>query len=52
MFYSYIDQHEGVYIKRLANAVAIQSVSSWVDHRDDVIKMVKETAKVLDCVHA
>ena len=45
--FSYIDDHQEEYVKRLAEVVAIPSVSAWPERRDDVIRQVKHTAKVL-----
>lgn len=42
--FSYIDDHSQEYVDRLAEAVAIQSVSSWPDKRGEVIKMVEKVA--------
>jgi len=39
--FKHIDAHSGDYVKRLAETVAIKSVSGWPDHRDEVVKMVK-----------
>ena len=42
----YIDDHQDEYVKRLADVVAIKSVSGWPDHRQEVIKMVENCAEV------
>ena len=42
----YLDDHQDLYVERLAKAVAIQSVSALASKRPDTIRMVKETAKV------
>lgn len=42
----YIDSNQDLYVKRLADAVAIQSVSGLPEKRDEVVKMVKSVAKV------
>ena len=44
--------HEGDYIKRLSDAVAIKSVSAWKENRDDIFKIVQETGKVRNCIGA
>lgn len=46
--FDYIDKHEAVYIKRLAEAVAIRSVSCWPETRPDVVKMVEHIAKEVE----
>lgn len=45
----YIEDHESVYINRLAEWVAIQSVSGLPNKRDEVVRMVKVVAKV--CIY-
>ena len=42
----YIDDHQELYVERLKNAVAIQSVSAWPEKRDEIVKMVKHVASV------
>lgn len=42
--FKHIDANEDLYIRRLAEAVAIQSVSGAPEKRDDVVKMVKYVA--------
>lgn len=46
--FKYIDDHEDLYIERLAEVVAIPSVSAWTNTRPDCIKQVHHTAKVLE----
>lgn len=46
--FKYIDSNQDLYIKRLAEAVAIESVSGIPEKRDDVIKMVKYVAKEVE----
>lgn len=46
--YKYIDEHEDLYIKRLAEAVAIRSVSCWAETRPDTIRMVQLVAKDIE----
>lgn len=43
--FKYVDEHQDVYIKRLADSVAIQSVSAWPEHRPECRRMVETTAK-------
>lgn len=45
--FSYIDKHQDLYVKRLADSVAIKSVSAWPDHRDFIITQVKEVAEFI-----
>ena len=46
----HIEGRREAYVERLREAVEIRSVSSWPDHRDDVVKMVKWTAQHLRSV--
>jgi nonspecific dipeptidase len=46
--FKYIDEHEGVYVKRLADAVAIQSVSCLPEKRTEVVRMVEYIAKEVE----
>ncbi|XP_041471586.1 cytosolic non-specific dipeptidase-like [Lytechinus variegatus] len=39
--FSYIDEHQEDYIKRLADAVAIKSVSAWPETRGEITRMVQ-----------
>ena len=41
--FKYIDNNQDLYIKRLSDVVAIQSVSALAEKRNDVIEMVKHT---------
>lgn len=41
--FKYIDDNQDLYIKRLSDVVAIESVSALAEKRNDVIKMVKYT---------
>ena len=41
-----IDDKQDEYVKRLADAVAIKSVSAWPDHRQHITTQVNEVAKV------
>ena len=42
----HIDDNQETYVKKLAEVVAIESVSAWEHRRDETIRMVEETAKV------
>jgi len=42
----YIDEHQSLYIERLAQSVAIQSVSAWPEKRGEIKKQVVEVAEV------
>ncbi|XP_060068837.1 cytosolic non-specific dipeptidase-like [Ylistrum balloti] len=46
--FAYIDEHQGDYIERLKEAVAIKSVSAWPENRDDVKRMVCWTKELMD----
>lgn len=39
--FKYVDAHQELYIKRLSDAVAVQSVSAEFDRRPDTIRMVE-----------
>ncbi|XP_078491250.1 cytosolic non-specific dipeptidase-like [Ciona intestinalis] len=41
--FEYIRSKEGLYIERLADVVAIQSVSAWADKRGECIRMMEHT---------
>jgi len=43
--FKYVDEHQEVYVKRLADAVAIQSVSAWPHSRGECIRMMKVTSE-------
>jgi len=43
---SYIDANQELFIQRLSEAVAIQSVSGWPEARGNVTQMVQYVAKV------
>lgn len=45
--FSFVDQHKEEYIKVLEEAVAIQSVSSLPEKRNETIRMVNWTAEKL-----
>lgn len=42
----YIDEHQALYIKRLSDSVAIQSVSAWPEKRGEIKRQVVEVAEV------
>jgi hypothetical protein len=44
---SHMDANQDLYVKRLADACAIQSVSSWPHTRQDITTMVKWTESFL-----
>jgi nonspecific dipeptidase len=46
--FKYIDDHQDLYVQRLADAVAIQSVSAWPEKRQDIGTMVKLVAKEVE----
>nr|XP_039268771.1 cytosolic non-specific dipeptidase-like [Styela clava] len=39
--FSHIDKNQDLYVKRLADAVAIKSVSTWPETRTEVVKMIE-----------
>mmetsp|Transcript_16292 Transcript_16292/g.57857 ORF Transcript_16292/g.57857 Transcript_16292/m.57857 type:complete len:534 (-) Transcript_16292:63-1664(-) len=39
--FAYLEAHEEVYVQRLKEAVAIRSVSAWVDHRPQILVMLE-----------
>ena len=45
IWFSYIEKEKDVFIKTLAEAVAIKSVSSWPETRPDIFEMIRWTAK-------
>ena len=46
VLFRYIDEHQDLYVQRLREAVAIQSVSAWPEKRGEIVKMVKHVAEV------
>ncbi|XP_036371539.1 cytosolic non-specific dipeptidase-like [Megalops cyprinoides] len=46
--FKYVDEHEEVYIERLARWVAVQSVSAWPEKRGEVKRMMEVAAKDLE----
>ncbi|XP_022083773.1 cytosolic non-specific dipeptidase-like [Acanthaster planci] len=45
--FSFIDKHQDDYVRRLADAVAIQSVSAWPEKRSEIKRMMEVVAKDL-----
>ena len=45
--FDYVDKNEKLYIDRLAEVVAIESVSAFAAKRDEVIQMVHHTTAEL-----
>ncbi|PVD33413.1 hypothetical protein C0Q70_04669 [Pomacea canaliculata] len=45
--YQHVDNNKDRYVKRLADAVAIQSVSAWPEKRPEIRRMVEWTAELL-----
>lgn len=45
--YEYIDSHQNLFVQRLSDAVAIQSVSSQPEHSDDLVTMINHVADQL-----
>jgi len=43
----FIDSSQEVFIQRLAEAVAIRSVSGWPEVRGEVTRMIEYVAKVM-----
>ncbi|XP_064635437.1 cytosolic non-specific dipeptidase-like [Lineus longissimus] len=46
--FEYIEGNQDLYVQRLADAVAIQSVSSWPEKRPEIVRQVKEVAKQIE----
>lgn len=46
--FKHVDSHHDLYVKRLAESVAIKSVSSWPDHRPEIVKQVKAVAAEIE----
>ncbi|XP_070562901.1 cytosolic non-specific dipeptidase-like [Ptychodera flava] len=46
--FSYIDEHQELYVQRLKEAVAIQSVSAWPEKRPEIVKQVHEVKKEIE----
>ena len=45
--FDYVDENQNLYVERLSEVVAIQSVSAFAEKRDEVIRQVKHTEKEL-----
>jgi len=43
--FKYVDEHQDLYVKRLAEWVAVQSVSAWPEKRGEIVKMMEMAAK-------
>ncbi|XP_049606552.1 cytosolic non-specific dipeptidase [Syngnathus scovelli] len=43
--FKYVDEHQELYIERLAEWVGVQSVSAWPEKRDEIKKMMQMAAK-------
>lgn len=52
MFFSHVDANKEKYIKTLAEAVAIKSVSAWPDARPEIHKMMDWCQKKLEALGA
>ncbi|XP_047935183.2 cytosolic non-specific dipeptidase [Anser cygnoides] len=46
--FKYIDDHQDLYVKRLAEWVAIQSVSAWPEKRGEIKRMMEVAAKDIE----
>ncbi|KAM9166638.1 cytosolic non-specific dipeptidase isoform 1-T1 [Pangshura tecta] len=46
--FQYIDEHQDLYVQRLAQWVAIQSVSAWPEKRDEIKRMMEVAAKDIE----
>ncbi|KAG9479124.1 hypothetical protein GDO78_012670 [Eleutherodactylus coqui] len=46
--FQYVDCHQDVYVKRLSEWVAIQSVSAWAEKRGEIKKMMEVAAKEIE----
>nr|XP_020657468.1 cytosolic non-specific dipeptidase isoform X2 [Pogona vitticeps] len=46
--FEYVDKHQDLYVKRLADWVAIQSVSAWPEKRGEVKRMIEVAAKDIE----
>ena len=44
--FKYIDDNQSLYVQRLSDSVAIQSVSAWPEKRGEIKKQVVEVAEV------
>lgn len=46
--FKYVDEHQDLYVKRLADWVAIQSVSAWPEKRNETKRMMEVAAKEIE----
>uniref|UniRef100_K7F4Y3 Cytosolic non-specific dipeptidase n=2 Tax=Pelodiscus sinensis TaxID=13735 RepID=K7F4Y3_PELSI len=46
--FQYIDEHQDLYVERLAQWVAIQSVSAWPEKRQEIKQMMEVAAKDIE----
>ncbi|NWH73151.1 CNDP2 dipeptidase, partial [Piaya cayana] len=46
--FKYIDEHQDLYVQRLAEWVAIQSVSAWPEKRPEIRRMMEVAAKDIE----
>ncbi|XP_069476849.1 cytosolic non-specific dipeptidase-like [Ambystoma mexicanum] len=46
--FKYVDEHQDLYVQRLADWVAIQSVSAWPEKRDEIKRMMQVAAKEVE----
>ncbi|TRY74170.1 hypothetical protein DNTS_004230 [Danionella cerebrum] len=46
--FKYVDEHQDEYVERLAQWVAVQSVSSWPEKRGEIKKMMEMAAKDIE----
>ena len=50
--FQYVDEHQDLYVQRLSDVVAIQSVSAWPEKRQEIVRMmehIEEELKKLGC---
>ncbi|XP_034016727.1 cytosolic non-specific dipeptidase isoform X2 [Thalassophryne amazonica] len=46
--FKYVDEHQDLYVERLAEWVGVQSVSAWPEKRDEIKKMMTMAAKDIE----
>ncbi|KAG7273567.1 hypothetical protein CRUP_019813 [Coryphaenoides rupestris] len=46
--FKYLDEHQDLYVERLADWVAVQSVSAWPEKRGEIKKMMEMAAKDIE----
>uniref|UniRef100_A0AAY4EKA5 Cytosolic non-specific dipeptidase n=1 Tax=Denticeps clupeoides TaxID=299321 RepID=A0AAY4EKA5_9TELE len=46
--FKYVDEHQDLYVERLAQWVAVQSVSAWPEKRGETKKMIEMAAKDIE----